>query len=91
VRPLAVTRKPFGDIADRAAACRIRTRYKSCRWFGIGAPKNTSKEIDNKLNRKISLGLAHSKIQARLADLGGTVLSGSPGSSPQAFIRMRQM
>jgi tripartite-type tricarboxylate transporter receptor subunit TctC len=46
--------------------------------FGVGAPKATPAEIVEKLNGEINAGLADPKIKARLADLGGTVLPGSP-------------
>ena len=52
--------------------------YEASGWFGIGAPKNTPVEIIEKLNREINAGLADPKMKARLADLGGTVLPGSP-------------
>ena len=41
-------------------------------------PRNTPAEIVDKLNKEINAGLADPKIKARLADLGGTVLAGSP-------------
>src|SRR5262245_21640715 len=44
----------------------------------IGAPKNSSVEIVDKLNKEINAGLADPNMKARLADLGGTVLAGSP-------------
>src|SRR5262245_48146533 len=47
-------------------------------WFGLGAPKKTPDEIIDKLNKEINAGLADSKLKARLADLGGTVLVGLP-------------
>ena len=46
--------------------------------FGIGAPKNTPAEIVDKLNKEINAALADPKMKARLADLGGTLLAGSP-------------
>ena len=52
--------------------------YEASTWAGVGAPKNTSAEIIEKLNREINAGLADPKTKARLADLGGTVLAGSP-------------
>ena len=52
--------------------------YETSAWQGIGAPKNTPAEIVNKLNKEINAGLADPKIKARLADMGGTVLPGSP-------------
>jgi tripartite-type tricarboxylate transporter receptor subunit TctC len=52
--------------------------YEASQWFGIGAPKYTPTEIVDKLNKDINAGLADPKIKARLADLGGTPLVGSP-------------
>ena len=52
--------------------------YEASAWYGIGAPKNTPAEIIDKLNKEINAALADPKIKARLADLGGTVLAGSP-------------
>ena len=43
----------------------------------MGAPKNTPAEIVEKLNKEINAALADPKINARLADLGGTPLPGS--------------
>jgi tripartite-type tricarboxylate transporter receptor subunit TctC len=51
--------------------------YETSTWFGVGAPRNTSPEIVEKLNKEINAGLADSKLKAQLADLGG-VLPGSP-------------
>src|SRR5437660_12842549 len=52
--------------------------YESSQWYGVGAPKNTPAEIVEKLNKEINAALADPKIKARLADLGGTVMPGSP-------------
>jgi len=52
--------------------------YEASAWFGVGAPRNTPAEIIDKLNREINAALADPKIKARLADLGDTVLPGSP-------------
>jgi tripartite-type tricarboxylate transporter receptor subunit TctC len=41
-------------------------------------PKNTAPEIIDRLNKEINAVLADPKITARLADLGGTTLGGSP-------------
>ena len=40
--------------------------------------KNTSTEIIGKLNKEINAALTDPKTRARLADLGGTLLAGSP-------------
>src|SRR5262249_42658905 len=52
--------------------------YEASAWFGVGAPKSTPVDIVDRLNKEINGGLAHAKIKARLADLGGIVLTGSP-------------
>jgi tripartite-type tricarboxylate transporter receptor subunit TctC len=52
--------------------------YEASSWHGIGVPKNTPAEITDKLNGEINAALADPKMQAQLAELGGTVLSGSP-------------
>jgi tripartite-type tricarboxylate transporter receptor subunit TctC len=52
--------------------------YETSAWQGIGAPKNTSAEIVEKLNKEVNTGLADPKMKARFADMGGTVLTGSP-------------
>jgi len=52
--------------------------YEASSWFGIGAPKNTQAEIVDKLNNEVQAALADPNMKARLADLGGTALPGSP-------------
>jgi len=52
--------------------------YEASGVYGVGAPKNTPAEIVDKLNRETNAILADAKVKARLADLGGTVLIGSP-------------
>ena len=57
---------------------RFRARLRGERWFGVGAPKNTPAEIVDKLNKEINAILADPKIKAKFADLGGSVIAGSP-------------
>jgi tripartite-type tricarboxylate transporter receptor subunit TctC len=52
--------------------------YESSQWYGVSAPKNTPVEIVEKLNKEINAALADPKMKTRFADLGGTVLPGSP-------------
>ena len=52
--------------------------YEGNAWFGIGAPKNTPKDIVDKLNREINAGLADPKLSARLIDLGGVPMAVTP-------------
>jgi tripartite-type tricarboxylate transporter receptor subunit TctC len=52
--------------------------FEAVSWFGVGAPKNTPAEIVDKLNKEINVALADPRIKARIADLGGEALAGSP-------------
>jgi tripartite-type tricarboxylate transporter receptor subunit TctC len=52
--------------------------YEYSSWTGIGAPRNTPREIIDRLNKEINAGLADSKMKARIAELVGTALTGSP-------------
>src|SRR5262249_61752963 len=47
-------------------------------FFEGGPRKTPPAEIVNKLNSEINAGLDNAKIKARLADVGNTVLPGSP-------------
>src|SRR5205085_10572636 len=52
--------------------------YEASGWFGVGAPSDTPVEIIDKLSKEIDAGVADPKMKARLADLGGIALTGSP-------------
>ena len=52
--------------------------FEASIWQGVGAPRNTAAETVDKLNKEINTALADPTIKARLAELGGEVLAGSP-------------
>jgi tripartite-type tricarboxylate transporter receptor subunit TctC len=52
--------------------------YEAGGFVGIGAPRNTPAAIVEKLNKEINAALADPQMKARLADLGASVLPGSP-------------
>jgi tripartite-type tricarboxylate transporter receptor subunit TctC len=52
--------------------------YEMSQWYGIAAPRGTPAEIIDKLNREINAAFADPRMRARLADVGGTVLPGTP-------------
>ena len=84
LRALAVTTATRSEaLPDIPTVGEFVPGYEASAWFGIGAPKNTPAEIIDKLNKEINAGLADPKIKARLADLGGTVLAGSPADFDQ--------
>ena len=52
--------------------------YEASSVFGLGAPKKTPVGLIDKLNKEVNAGLDDPKLKARLIDLGGTLLAGSP-------------
>ena len=79
LRALAVTTATRSEVLpDIPTVGDFVPGYEASAWYGIGAPKNTPAEIIDKLNKEINARLADPKMKARLADLGGTVLPGSP-------------
>jgi tripartite-type tricarboxylate transporter receptor subunit TctC len=52
--------------------------YEASAWFGLAAPRNTPTEIVERLNAEINGCLADPKLKARLDELGGVALAGSP-------------
>jgi len=79
LRALAVTTATRSDaLPDIPTVGEFVLDYEASNWFGVCAPKATPAEIVEKLNKEINAGLADPKIKTRLADVGGTALSGSP-------------
>jgi len=79
LRALAVTTATRSSVLpDIPTVAEFVPGYESSFWTGVGAPKNTPAEIVDKLNKEMNATLADPKFKARLADLGGTALSGSP-------------
>ena len=52
--------------------------YEASAFFGMAVPKGTPAEVIEKLNKEINAALADPKIQARLAELGGMLIPGTP-------------
>jgi tripartite-type tricarboxylate transporter receptor subunit TctC len=79
LRPLAVTTANRAEaLPDVPVLSESVPGYEASTWFGIGAPKDTPREIIDKLNVEINAALLDPKVKSRLADLGGTVFSSSP-------------
>ena len=79
LRPLAVTTASRSDaLPDIPTMGDFLPGYEASSVYGLGAPRNTPVEIIDKLNKEINAALADPKMKARLADLDGTVLPGSP-------------
>lgn len=79
IRALAVTsaaREPsFPDLPTVGDSV---PGYEATAWFGVGMPKGTPREAIDKMNAAINRALADPKMRARLADLGGSPIPGTP-------------
>ena len=54
------------------------TGYEASAWFGMGAPRNTPAEVVVKLNGEVNAILDEPAMKARIAELGGVSMAGSP-------------
>jgi tripartite-type tricarboxylate transporter receptor subunit TctC len=79
LRPLGVTTTTRLDVLpDVPTVADFVPGYEASGFAGVGAPKGTPPEIIQMLNKELNAGLADPKIKARIVELGGTVLGGSP-------------
>jgi tripartite-type tricarboxylate transporter receptor subunit TctC len=52
--------------------------YEATAWFGIGMPKGSPRDAIDRVNAEINRALADPKMRARLAELGGQPIAGTP-------------
>jgi len=79
LRALAVTTATRSDaLPDIPTVGEFLPGYEGSNWYGLGVPKATPAEIVDQLNKEVNAALDDPKMKARLADLGGTPLPGSP-------------
>jgi len=79
LRALAVTPAKRLDVfPDVPSVGEFLPGYEATGFAGIGAPKATPAAIIDMLNKELNAGLADAKIKARIEELGGTVVGGTP-------------
>jgi tripartite-type tricarboxylate transporter receptor subunit TctC len=79
LRALAVTTATRSEaLPDIPTVGEFLSGYEGSNWYGLGVPKATPAEIVDQLNKEVNAALDDPKMKARLADLGGTLLPGSP-------------
>ncbi len=79
LRALGVTsaqRSPA--LPDVPTVAEVVPGYEASAWFGAAAPKGTPPAVIEKLNREFNAALADPVMKAKLADLGGVPLPGTP-------------
>ncbi|HZB55364.1 MAG TPA: tripartite tricarboxylate transporter substrate binding protein [Reyranella sp.] len=79
LRALAVTPAKRLDVfPDVPSVGEFLPGYEATGFAGIGAPKVTPAAVIDLLNKELNAGLANPKIKARIEELGGTVVGGTP-------------
>jgi len=79
LRALGVTSaQRVAALPDLPAIGETLPGYEGTAWFGVGAPRATPADIITRLNAEINACLADPALQARIADLGGIAITGSP-------------
>ena len=79
LRALAVTTATRSEaLPEISTVSDFVPGFETSDWGGVSGPKGTPAEIIDRLNKEINAGLADPKIKARFADLGATVIPGSP-------------
>jgi tripartite-type tricarboxylate transporter receptor subunit TctC len=79
LRPLAVTTTTRSDeLPEVPTVNDFVPGYEASTWYGVGVPTGTPTEIVGKLNEEINAAPADPTFKARLANVGGSALLGSP-------------
>jgi len=79
IRPLAVTSAARVDVLpDLPLVADYVPGYEASAWYGIVAPKGAPADIVDKLNREANAILAEPAVKTRLAELGASLLPGTP-------------
>jgi tripartite-type tricarboxylate transporter receptor subunit TctC len=79
LRPLAVSTATRSDaLPDIPTVGEVLPGFEASAVNGVGVPRQTPSDIVELLNRHINAALADPAIKGRLANLGSTVLPGSP-------------
>ena len=80
VRALAVTTTARSELLpDVPTVGDFLPGYEASAWYGVGAPSGTPDEIVQKLNKELIAAFVDPRTKARIAEVGGTPLPGSPG------------
>lgn len=84
LRPLGVTTAMrWSGLPDVPTIAEFVPGFEATSWYGIGAPRHVPPAIVDRLNAEINAGVADATLRARLADLGGAMLPGTPAEFGQ--------
>jgi tripartite-type tricarboxylate transporter receptor subunit TctC len=78
LRALAVTSAQRSPALDVPTVAETVPGYEASAWFGIAVPKGTPAAAVQRLNREVNAALVDPTMKAKLADLGGVPIGGTP-------------
>jgi tripartite-type tricarboxylate transporter receptor subunit TctC len=79
LRPLGVTTATKADaLPEVPVVAEVVPGYEVSNWFGFGMPRSTPADVVTAFNKAVNEALADPKLKARLAELGGILMPGSP-------------
>ena len=86
LRALAVTSTTRSEaMPDLPTVADFLPGYEASAWYGIAAPAGTPASIVARLNQELNAAFADPRMKARIAELGGTPLPGSPADFAKFF------
>jgi tripartite-type tricarboxylate transporter receptor subunit TctC len=79
LRALAVTTAERSKaLPDVPTVAETVPGYEASAWFGMAVPKGTPQAVIDKLNHEINAALADPAMQAKLGEIGGMLIPGTP-------------
>jgi tripartite-type tricarboxylate transporter receptor subunit TctC len=79
LRALAVTTASRTDVLpDLPTVGEFVPGYEASQWYGLVGPKNIPRDVIERLNKEVNAAIAEPGLKAKLADLGGAPLQGTP-------------
>jgi tripartite-type tricarboxylate transporter receptor subunit TctC len=87
LRPLAVTTdKRSAALPAVPTVAETVPGYEASAWFGMGAPAGTPPDVIATLNKAVNEALKDPKMVARLAELGGAPMIGTPAEFGKVMV-----
>jgi len=79
LRPLGVTTATKADaLPEVPVIADVVPGYEVSNWFGFGMPSHTPADVVIAFNKGVNEAIADPKLKARLGELGGILMPGSP-------------
>lgn len=91
LKPLAITSQSREPLLPSLPSVReFLSGYDVTAWYGIGMPKDTPKEIINRMNIAVNKAMKDPKLKERLQELGGYPINGTPDDFSKVIISETQ-